>query len=98
MKTSRSMACVTVGYRDLLLSADDGLKLVKLLQGAVICERKYVAGSADSVYQVSSDPLNVELALVKPDQVRMPEGMQPEPARRAPRRVGLSQPLLERPR
>lgn len=98
MKSDTSMACVSVGYMDLLLSAEDGMRLVKLLQAAVPCDRKYEDDGY--VYKVRGQEMAVELRLLKPDRVHMPDGTraEPAPARPSTKRIGLSQPLLERVR
>lgn len=80
------MCCVSIGYRDLIMPADKGMKLVELLQHAVECERGY---ERPEVYTVGEQP-HVQLTMIKPRQIRAPEGAVeagPAPARRisAPR-------------
>ena len=63
------MCCVSIGYQDVLLPCDAGMKLVGLMQNAVDT-RKHFNGRA---YQyVVGDQINVEFVAVKPNQVVMP--------------------------
>lgn len=61
------MCCVTIGYREYILPADKGMKLVELLQSAFETEKKY-EGRGYSYY-VGDQP-EVELALVKASQLK----------------------------
>jgi hypothetical protein len=61
------MCCVQVGYTSLLMPADKGMKVVEMLQSAFLCKRNYEDGGY--AYVVQSQP-DVELSLVRPDQVR----------------------------
>lgn len=75
---SKPMCCVTIGFTELLLPADAGLKLVGLLQGAVGCIEAY-DGSLRHEFRVSPGPLRVSLQMVTPGQIVMPPGVQPQP-------------------
>ncbi len=68
---TKPMCCVAIGYKTLLMPADKGMKLVELLQYAVECERRYASHEA---YAVGEHP-RVELIMVKPGQIQMPEGV-----------------------
>ncbi len=61
------MCCVSVGYSTYLMPADKGMKMVELLQSAFECKKDYADGRY--AYVIGSQP-EVELALVKKDQVR----------------------------
>lgn len=70
-RTSRKpMCCLSVGYVSLLLDADKGTQVLKLLSEAVQCNEDYQGRSY--VYAVQGPP-NLELKLVQPGDVRMPE-------------------------
>jgi len=62
-----AMCCVTIGYKEYLLPADKGMKLVELLQSAFETEKKYE--SRGYTYYVGDQP-EVELALVKASQLK----------------------------
>lgn len=66
-----AMCCVTVGHSDYLLPANKGMELVKLMQEAFACRDRYEDGNY--VYDVLEQP-RVELKLVRPNQIRMPQG------------------------
>jgi hypothetical protein len=75
------LCCISIGYQDLLMPADKGMKVLELLQSAVSCKRTYEAGYA---YTAEDQP-TLGLELVKASQVRMPEGSiapSPRPVRR----------------
>lgn len=67
------MCCITIGYERYLLPADQGMKVVSMMQGAIGCDRKYEGGDAGYTYIVRRQP-EIELALIQPGQVRRPEG------------------------
>ena len=68
------MACLTIGYRDYLMPSDKAMKVAELMQQAIECESKFEGTCY--VYTATDQP-NVEFSLVRPNQVRMPQG---EPA------------------
>lgn len=68
------MACLTIGYRDYLMPSDKAMKVAELMQHAIECESKFEGTCY--VYTATDQP-NVEFSLVRPNQVRMPQG---EPA------------------
>jgi hypothetical protein len=44
-KADQQMCVVSVGFQDFLLSPEQGMQLVKLMQHAVHCEREYLTSS-----------------------------------------------------
>lgn len=69
------MAFVRIGHMaELLLPADDGMKLVKLLQTAAECQHDYIDrghGQGHAyVYTLRDRALDVEFKLVQPNQIR----------------------------
>ena len=72
-KPAPNLCVVNVHHLQLLLPMDKGMKLVELLQHAVRVDRDWIDHA--TVYTVrGSDPLDVELAMVRSNQVRMPNG------------------------
>lgn len=67
--TPKRACVVTIGYMRLLVPADDGLKLVSLLQRAV--EAKSVFGK-DMQYILPGAVPNIELEICRPEQLRPP--------------------------
>jgi hypothetical protein len=65
------MACLTIGYQDYLMPSDKAMKVAELMQHAIECESNF-EGTA-YVYNAKDQP-NVEFSLVRPSQVRMPQG------------------------
>jgi len=65
------MCHVTVGYQNLLMPADKGMRLLELLQHSIECEIDFVGRGV--VYQAGKQP-RVEFSLIQPDQVRAPAG------------------------
>jgi hypothetical protein len=66
------MAWVQIGnMTQLLMPADDGMKLVKLLQTATECQYEYIdrGHGHDFVYVLKGRALNVEFKLVQPNQI-----------------------------
>jgi hypothetical protein len=63
------MCCVQIGYSSYLMPADKGMKVVEMLQAAFECRKDYA--ERGYVYIVGNQP-EVELALVRSDQVRKP--------------------------
>jgi len=82
----KQMAFVSVGFGcELLMPADQAMQLGKLLQAAVSCRRRYA--DREYEYHVGDQP-EFELALVKPSQIKFPEGTQPQPAAKRTARIG----------
>lgn len=80
------MACVSIGFDTYLLPAASALKVVTLMKDAFKVERDFV-GLRDK-YQVSEERPRLEMAIVRADQVVMPQGQQtPRPARARPPRL-----------
>lgn len=78
------MCCVQIGHYSYLMPADKGMKVVEMLQAAFECRKDYA--DRGYVYIVGAQP-EVELALVRSDQVRAPVEQPSEAPRRlaAPR-------------
>lgn len=74
------MACLTIGYQDYLMPSDKAMKVAELMQHAVECRSNFEG--TGYVYTAKDQP-NVEFSLVRPNQVRMPQGeSMPMPAPR----------------
>lgn len=65
------MACLTIGYQDYLMPSDKAMKVAELMQHAVECRSNFEG--TGYVYTATDQP-NVEFSLVRPNQVRMPQG------------------------
>lgn len=65
------MACLTLGYRDYLMPSEKAMKVAELMQHAI--ERESHFDGSGYVYTAKDQP-QVEFALVRPNQVRMPQG------------------------
>lgn len=63
------MCCVTIDYRDYLLPMDKGIKLVELLQSAVLTEKTFMP---DDIDFYAGKPPHLELEPVKPSQIKFP--------------------------
>lgn len=85
------MCVLTIGYRDYVLPADEGMKIVKAMQSAFECEKHYENHQA--YYEVGEQP-NVEYMGIKPNQLRMPKA-EVKPAKGAPPLLGDSARLLK---
>ena len=66
-----AMSFVRIGFVDLLLPSDAGLKLIALLQSAVECDRRYDGGNHYK-YIPRTEVLSVEFALVHASQLQAP--------------------------
>ena len=66
------MACLTIGYVDYLLPSAKAMKVAELMQEAFECRSGF--DDRHMTYTVSERPVNVAFALVRPSQVRMPDG------------------------
>lgn len=77
------MACLTIGYRDYLMPSDKAMKVAELMQHAVECESNFEG--TGYVYTAKDQP-NVEFSLVRPNQVRIPQG-EPMPVPTARQRL-----------
>lgn len=78
------MACVVIGFESYLLPAAAALKVVTLMKDAFQVERDF---SMNEKFQVSDRRPRIEMAIVRADQVVMPESLKTP---RSPR----SRPLL----
>lgn len=65
------MARLTIGYQDYLMPPDKAMKVAELMQHAVECRSNFEG--TGYVYTAKDQP-NVEFSLVRPNQVRMPQG------------------------
>ena len=66
------MACLTIGYTQYLLPSAKAMKVAELMQEAFECDQQYT--DREVLYQVQPEQPRVAFALVRPSQVRMPEG------------------------
>ncbi|ULU26615.1 hypothetical protein [Dyella terrae] len=69
---SEQMCVFKIGYRDYLMPAAAGMKVVQLLTQAVECEEHY-EGDLEFVY-VAGDQVNVSYRNVRSGQIHMPDG------------------------
>ena len=69
---SVQMACLSIGYTDYLMPATKAMKVAELMQAAVECDQRYTG--QEMVYEVQPEQLRVAFVLVRPSQVRMPDG------------------------
>lgn len=63
------MCCVSIGYQDFLLPFAAGMKLVELMQHAVVTQKHF--GGRTYQYFVGDQP-SAEFVAVKPNQIVMP--------------------------
>ncbi|RSZ35107.1 MULTISPECIES: hypothetical protein [unclassified Variovorax] len=82
-KSNQAMCCLTVGFVQILLPADAGLKVAALLRGAVDGHLRYDA-AVDRVFEIQGE-VDVEYCAIKAGQVRMPK---PPTASPAPLAIG----------
>ena len=73
---AKQLCCVSIGFHELLLPVDAGLKVVALLQNAVQCRSGF---SDRRTYTVDPSPLTIEMAVVNRSQVVEPS--EPKPRR-----------------
>lgn len=76
------LACLTIGFTDYLLPSAKAMKVAELMQDAVECSTGY--DDRQQTYTVRDRSVNVAFALVRPNQVRMPNG-EPVPVPAKPR-------------
>lgn len=69
------MCCVSIGYRDFLLPADKGMKLVEILTHAIEVDKDYEDGGY--VYTPQQPP-EVQYSAVKTGRIRAPRAPAPE--------------------
>ena len=74
-KPAQQLAYLTIGHSNFLLDASKAMKVAELMQHAIECESNF--DGTGYVYTAKDQP-NVEFSLVRPNQVRMPQG-QPMP-------------------
>lgn len=88
------LCCLTIGYREFLMPADKGMKVLALMKGATECNRQYEQG--DYVFE-AEDEVCIEYRTVKAAQVRRKKPAKPP----APLAIGhepLKLPLARRTR
>lgn len=90
-KATPAMCWLSIGYVEILLPADAGLKVVQLLRGAMRCETGYDNGRFFEL----RDELDVEYAAVKAGQVR---AKTPDETRASPPNLQLVYEPLKLPR
>ena len=66
------MACLTLGFTQYLLPSAKAMKVAELMQEAFECEQHYT--DRELQYEVQPEQPRVSFALVRPSQVRMPDG------------------------
>lgn len=81
-KADAAMCCLTVGFVQLLLPADTGLKVASLLRGAVAGHLRY--DDSERIFEIQEE-LEVEYCAIKAGRVRMPK---PPAAAPAPLAIG----------
>lgn len=84
MKQAAQLCCVTIGYDNFLMPAGPGMKVVELMQQAIICHKHFE--DRDYQYDAGDQP-RVSFELVKPARVHMPDGQAITPARPVVRRL-----------
>lgn len=72
-----AMCCLTIGYVEVLMPADAGLKVVALLRGALRTQQGF--DGCDRTYELG-EKLQVEYCGVKAGQVRRPKPPTPDAA------------------
>lgn len=80
-QANKQMCCVSVGYRDVLLPLDDGLKLMKLLSQAAFGRKAYQSGGSYG-FEVEEESLPLDLTMIQADKIHMPESASMQPAKR----------------
>lgn len=74
-KPTSQPSLVTIGYTRLLMPAEQGMAMLKLLQHAVECDQE--SGAWPPRYLAGTQP-RIEFELVKPSQIDMtPERVEP---------------------
>lgn len=76
-KPTQQMAFIAIGHNYFLMESSKGMKVVELMQHAVKADWNYHADEGRSY--TAHGPVEVELRLVRADQVHMPQG-EPVPA------------------
>lgn len=90
-KQGAAMCCVTIGYQDFLMPADKGMRVLEAMQHAIGCERNYDRVDGEAFY--ASEAPSVKYALVRAEQIRMPEGyVEPAGGRRRTARAIANNP------
>lgn len=90
-----AMCCVTIGYQDFLMPADKGMRVLEAMQHAIGCQRNYDAIDGEAFY--ASEAPSVKYALVRAQQIHMPQGHVESAGgrRRAARTIANNPPRLE---
>jgi hypothetical protein len=65
-KTVKQMCCVRIGFVNVLLPADAGLRVVALLKDAVAVDMEY---TLEKAFRITGESLEISLTVVKPSQV-----------------------------
>ena len=93
MATPKSMCVVTIGSDQYLMPTEAGMKVMQLMQQALICRRTYSDDYLHKQY-VAGDTPGLSLEMVKPSEILMPPGAAVEPARRPARPKAIAQQSL----
>lgn len=81
----KQMACLTIGFQQVLLPADKALAVMSALQNAVDVDVNHYP---DQRYTVRSEPLRLSLDLVSAGKISMPGGTAvSQPAAPSTRRI-----------
>jgi hypothetical protein len=67
MNKTVPMCCVSLDYHDYLMPSKDGLKVVELMQSAILCEREYVSGTG--LRFTRGEPPDVGYRAITPSQI-----------------------------
>jgi len=66
---ARDVACVSIGFSDYLIDADDAMQLMRIFRKAVECQKDFLGGSYR--YIAGRTP-RLEMAMVSASEVVMP--------------------------
>ncbi|MBS0414389.1 MAG: hypothetical protein JSR68_08450 [Proteobacteria bacterium] len=80
----KQMACVSIGYYEYLVPLEAATKIIALMANAVGLEKDLDHASGNYCYTVRAEQPRIEMTIVRPDDLRFPNGSpaQPQPAQR----------------
>lgn len=93
MATPKSMCVVTLGSDQYLMPTEAGMKVMQLMQQALMCRNTYSDDFRHKQW-VAGDTPGLSLEMVKPSEIRMPPGAAVEPARRPAKPKAIAQQSL----
>lgn len=82
----KQMACVSIGYYEYLVPLEAATKIIALMANSVGLEKDFDRASGAYCYTVKAEQPRIEMTIVRPDDLRFPNG-QPAQPRPAPRRL-----------